>query len=115
MQDVLYYFAPSVDATITISLCGSHNTSEPFDTTLLVVTNLAVGNQLLRPVACNTNFCGGFSQVTVSCLQAFAIADTAKDKDFFCRPRTGAHLLGCPLVIFRPPSQSVIIPYTIPL
>lgn len=66
-QDVVYYFAPKESAWVTISLCTSSAFSDAFDTKLYVVSDLLApkGGQV-TPVACNDDFCGYQSQITVS-------------------------------------------------
>lgn len=66
LQDVAYYLAPEQDAQITVSLCGSAAHSDAFDTKLYVVADLnnPRGSRVL-PLACNDDFCGYQSQLTV--------------------------------------------------
>lgn len=63
-QDVAYYLAPEQDARITISLCASAAHSDAFDTKLYVVGDLLRSTRL-SPLACNDDFCGYQSQLTV--------------------------------------------------
>lgn len=63
MQELVYFFQPQVDCTVTISLCGSRNTSEPFDTLLYVVEGLL--GPTVSGKACNDDFCSQQSQLTV--------------------------------------------------
>ena len=67
-QDVVYYFAPATPARVTVSLCGSAAHSDAFDTQLYVVADLAQrsGGRPLQPLACNDDYCGLLSQITVS-------------------------------------------------
>lgn len=65
-QDVAYYFAPKQDTQITISLCASVAHSDAFDTKLYVVADLlSPRGTRLAPLACNDDFCGYQSQITV--------------------------------------------------
>ena len=65
-QDVVYYFAPATPARVTISLCGSMVHSDAFDTKLYVLGDLlAAQGGPLQPLACNDDFCGYQSQITV--------------------------------------------------
>jgi hypothetical protein len=65
-QDVVYFFAPAAPARVTISLCGSMVHSDAFDTKLYVLADvLAPGGRPLQPLACNDDFCGYQSQLTV--------------------------------------------------
>ena len=66
LQDVVYFFAPEQAARITISLCPSSAFSDAFDTKLYVLGDLLSpqGGQV-SPLACNDDFCGSQSQITV--------------------------------------------------
>lgn len=76
LQDVVYFFAPKEDAKITISLCSSSAFSDTFDTKLYVLADLLAprGGQVF-PVACNDDFCGHQSQITVSDAPAFLLPE----------------------------------------
>ena len=63
MQDVSYYFQPSVDCQVTISLCASRNTSEPFDTILYLLKGL--NGPIVASMACDDDYCGAQSQLSV--------------------------------------------------
>ena len=65
VQDVVYYFAPAEDATITVSLCSSFGLT--FDTKLYVLSNLNVGptGGPIEAIACNDDLCGYRSQLQV--------------------------------------------------
>ena len=64
----MYYFAPAAAARVTVSLCGSMVHSDAFDTKLYVLADLlAAGGRPLQPLACNDDFCGYQSQLTVGC------------------------------------------------
>lgn len=60
---MVYFFQPAEDCNVTISLCGSRNTSEPIDTLLFVVADLNKAN--VAGISCNDDFCGQQSQLTV--------------------------------------------------
>ena len=65
-QDVLYYFAPEQAARITVSLCPSSVFSDAFDTKLYILGDLlSPQGGLVAPLACNDDFCGSQSQITV--------------------------------------------------
>ena len=66
LQDVVYFFAPEEAARVTISLCASSAFPDSFDTKLYVLADLLApqGGQV-SPVACNDDFCGSLSQITV--------------------------------------------------
>ncbi|BDA45353.1 probable extracellular serine proteinase at N-terminal half [Coccomyxa sp. Obi] len=65
-KDVAYYFAPKQDAQITISLCASAAHSDAFDTKLYVVADLlSPRGTRLTPLACNDDFCGYQSKLTM--------------------------------------------------
>ena len=58
--------APATPARVTISLCGSMVHSDAFDTKLYVLGDLLSAQERpLRPLACNDDFCGYQSQITV--------------------------------------------------
>ncbi|KAK9829252.1 hypothetical protein WJX72_004782 [[Myrmecia] bisecta] len=61
-KDVVYYFKPRDNGTITVSLCASLNLSEAFDTKLFVFAGLEGPTPITR-VACNDDFCGYQSQL----------------------------------------------------
>ena len=63
MQDVVYYFVPSQDCTVNISLCNSQGTEQPFDTILSLLGGTDAAP--LCGVTCNDDFCGMYSQLTV--------------------------------------------------
>ena len=63
MQDVVYYFAPQQSGSINVSLCGS--AGQTFDTKLYVFQGLAGASPAPVPVACQDDFCGYLSSLTV--------------------------------------------------
>ena len=65
---MVYYFAPAAPARVTVSLCGSAAHSDAFDTRLYVLADLAQrggGGRPLQALACNDDYCGLQSQITV--------------------------------------------------
>ena len=65
-QDVVYFFAPQQSARVTISLCASSAFSDAFDTKLYVLADLLAPKEgAVTPIACNDDFCGYQSQITV--------------------------------------------------
>ena len=66
LQDVVYYFAPRQTAQVNISLCLSAEQATPFDTKLYVFSGLGSSQPTPVPVACNDDFCGYLSSVSVS-------------------------------------------------
>lgn len=76
-QDVVYFFAPKEAARVTISLCASSAFLDAFDTKLYVLADvLAPKDGQVTPVACNDDFCGYQSQLTVS---AAALCNASSD------------------------------------
>ena len=66
MQDVVYYFAPTTTANVTISLCASNGITGSLDAKLYVVADLlAPPGQPLRALACADDFCAYQPQITV--------------------------------------------------
>jgi hypothetical protein len=66
LQDVVYYYAPEQDTTVTISLCASAVHSDAFDTKLYVVADLLSAKAgRVDAVACNDDYCGYQSQLQV--------------------------------------------------
>ena len=66
-QDVVYFFAPEQAARITVSLCPSSAFSDAFDTKLYILGDLLRPQAgQVSPLACNDDFCGSQSQITVS-------------------------------------------------
>lgn len=64
-QDVVYYFAPKQDVSVTISLCASAAYSDAFDTKLYVVEDLLTRTGRVTAQACNDDYCGYQSQLNV--------------------------------------------------
>ena len=72
-QDVVYFFAPQQSARLTISLCASSAFSDAFDTKLYVLADLLAPKEgAVTPIACNDDFCGYQSQITVRASHAAA-------------------------------------------
>lgn len=61
----MYYFAPKQDVTVIISLCASVAYSDAFDTKLYVVADLLTKTGRVTAEACNDDYCGYQSQLTV--------------------------------------------------
>lgn len=68
LQDVIYYFSPSEDCTVNISLCGSQGTQQPFDTIVSLLGDLDAAT--IARQTCNDDFCGMYSQLMVSTSRA---------------------------------------------
>ena len=76
VQDVAYYFAPSKDCFVTISLCNTSTTPEPLDTVIFLLEDLHA-----NPVAsttCNGDFCGRYSQLSVRTSLPFKLLTAKK-------------------------------------
>ncbi|KAK9842270.1 hypothetical protein WJX81_003820 [Elliptochloris bilobata] len=66
-KDVVYYIVPTQNITATVSLCGSHTFADAFDTKLYVLADQqGPWGAMLAPVACNDDFCGYLSQLTMA-------------------------------------------------
>ena len=63
VQDVVYYFSPTQDCTVNISLCNTNATREPLDTVLFLLTDLH--GDALANVSCNGDYCGRSSHMLV--------------------------------------------------
>ena len=63
LQDVVYYFSPQQSGNINVSLCQS--AGQTFDTKLYVLQDLGATSPAPVPVACNDDFCGYQSSLTV--------------------------------------------------
>ena len=63
LQDVAYYFAPQQSGTVNVSLCQS--AGQVFDTKLYVFGGLGSATLAPVPVACQDDFCGYLSSLTV--------------------------------------------------
>ncbi|CAK0782475.1 hypothetical protein CVIRNUC_005706 [Coccomyxa viridis] len=65
-KDVVYFFAPQQSARVIISLCASSAFSDAFDTKLYVLADLLAPKEgAVTPIACNDDFCGYQSQITM--------------------------------------------------
>lgn len=65
LQDVVYYFKPVADCTVTASLCGSASLANTFDSRLYMLADVDSGGNL-RATACSNNACGMLPSLTAS-------------------------------------------------
>lgn len=63
-QDVVYYFKPSQDVTVTASLCDSSQLGAEFDARLYLLADVDNGGTL-RAAACANHVCGSLPSLTV--------------------------------------------------
>lgn len=63
-QDVVYYFKPTADVTVTASLCGSSTLPSTFDARLYLLAGVDSGG-MLQAAACSNNACGFLPSLTV--------------------------------------------------
>ena len=64
LQDVVYYFRPSADCTVTASLCGSSALEGTFDSRLYLLADVDTGGDLTA-AACSNDACGSLPSLRV--------------------------------------------------
>ena len=64
LQDVVYYFRPSADCTVTASLCGSSALEGTFDSRLYLLDDVDGGGDLTA-AACSNDACGSLPSLRV--------------------------------------------------
>lgn len=64
LQDLVYYFKPAADCTVTASLCGSSALADTLDSRLYLLADVDHGGAL-RAAACSNDACGVLPSLTV--------------------------------------------------